>query len=118
MNISVGDKLICKKRFNKYQNFFCQFQYDDSAFEINQKYEVIYIGPMIVSIKCGFLVKSVHGIHEENTLFVTKIYSGNKPGRNTPPYLYDYFYSPRELRKLKLLKTQRNEKIEKLGWKI
>lgn len=120
--MKIGDKLICKKRFNKSEKWFCQFQKDDSAFEMNKAYEIIYvskIGPTntddgkIISIKCGFLVNSVHGIHEENTIFITKMYPGNERGRNTPPYLYDYFYSTKEMRKLKLKKLNGIKNCEK-----
>jgi hypothetical protein len=128
-----GDKLICKKRFDQFENYFCVFAKDDSSFEVDQTYLVNQIhvsnnndgslNHTTISVSCGFLITEGHGTRqspyknrEENTFFLLENKEHRNQGKNTMPYLYDYFYTPREIRKLKLLKTQRNQKFEKLGW--
>lgn len=121
--MKIGDKLICKKRFDKSENFFCVFAKDDSNFEIDQTYLVNQIhisntgGGTTISVSCGFFITlPSNNTREENTFFSLEDNTHRKPSKSTMPYLYDFFYTPKEIRKLKLRKMQRDQKFEKLGW--
>lgn len=124
-----GDLLICRKKFDKYENCFCLFELSDTEFEVDKVYKIINVYDSTrfmngqyskcgqnIAVGCDFLVQNNHGTFEENTVFETIKNKINKPGKSTIPYLYDYFYTNQEIRKMKLQKTERLSKLKKLGW--
>ena len=98
--LKVGDKLLCKKNNNnrKYNNYkLCDKLLCKKSSECYKKYEGKCYTISKIDIKNEY-----YTITDIQKFYVYVCYDWYKLSQNDKWYIWDYFYKPQEVRKLKL----------------
>lgn len=95
-----GDKLICKKKHqitnNPDGNVNCTISLNSVCYILEVNPETIYISILKNKKFGGWFTNEPTDVEEEYKRFFY-------------PYLYDYFYTPIEIRKLKLMQLKKKD---------